>query len=114
MAKTKTRKTLRTIIFDVRTIKPLPVGQQIFVAGNQKMLGNWRADALPLTRMGENAWSGQAHLPVTEAIEYKLTRGSWATEATESDGQPPPNNEVKPGGDITVRHTIAAWKDQFD
>ena len=114
MAVSKSRKTVRTISFEVRTTKPLSVGPQIFVSGNQKMLGSWRADALPLTRMGENAWSAQAQLPVGDVIEYKFTRGSWSTEAVGTDGVIPGNHEVRPGGDITVRHTIAAWKDQFD
>lgn len=114
MAVSKSRKTQRTVLFEVRTAKPLPVGQQVFVSGNQKMLGHWRADALPLTRMGENAWSGQAILPVSEAIEYKITRGSWATEVAGSDGTVPGNFELRPGGDTTVRHTVVAWKDQFD
>jgi|APTNR8051073442_1049403.scaffolds.fasta_scaffold00025_55 hypothetical protein len=114
MAVSKNRKTQRTVLFEVRTAKPLAVGQQVFVTGNQKMLGFWRADALPLTRMGENTWSGQAILPVTEAVEYKFTRGSWSTEAVGSDGVVPGNHELRAGGDITVRHTVAAWKDQFD
>jgi hypothetical protein len=114
MAISKSRKTQRTVLFDIRTAKPLPVGQQVFISGNQKMLGHWRADALPLTRMGENAWSGQAILPVAEIIEYKVTRGSWDTEAVTADGVVPDNHELRPGGDVTVRHTIAAWNDQFD
>lgn len=114
MATSKVRKTQRNVLFEVRTAKPLPVGQQVFVTGNQKMLGNWRADALPLTRMGENAWSGQAILPVSEAIEYKFTRGSWDTEAAGADGTVPDNAILRPGGDATVRHAVAAWKDQFD
>jgi hypothetical protein len=114
MATSKSRKTQRTVLFDIRTAKPLPVGQQIFVTGDQKMLGHWRADALPLTRMGENAWSGQAILPVSDSIEYKLTRGSWDTEAVEADGTVPGNFVLRPGGDTTLRHSIAAWKDQFD
>ena len=114
MAVSKSRKTQRTVLFEVRTTKPLPVGQQVFVTGNQKMLGHWRADALPLTRMGENAWSGQAILPVGEAIEYKITRGSWDTEAAGADGTVPGNHVLRPGGDTTVRHAVAAWKDQFD
>jgi len=114
MANGKTRKTQRTVLFDIRTAKPLPVGQQIFVSGNQKMLGHWRPDALPLTRMGENAWSGQAILSVAETVEYKLTRGSWDTEAVEADGTIPGNFVLKSGGDTTVRHSVAAWRDQFD
>ncbi len=114
MATSKNRKTQRTVLFEVRTAKPLPVGQQVFISGNQKMLGHWRADALPLTRMGENLWSGQALLPIGETIELKITRGSWDTEAVDAKGVVPGNLELRPGGDTTLRHTVVAWKDQFD
>lgn len=114
MATSKVRKTQRTVQFEVKTTKPLPVGQQVFVAGNQRMLGNWRADGLPLTRMGENVWSGHAILSVADSIEFKITRGSWDTESVTEAGVVPGNQVIKPGGDTTLRLTVAAWRDQFD
>ena len=49
MASSKVRKTQRTVQFEVKTLKPLPVGQQVFVSGTQRVLGNWRPDGVPLT-----------------------------------------------------------------
>lgn len=112
MAAAKSRKTVRIVLFEVKTSRPLPIGQQVFICGSDKRLGNWRADGLPLTRMGENAWSGHAQLPVAEAVEYKITRGSWGTEALDEKGQIPGNHVLKPGGDITVRHSVASWLDE--
>lgn len=114
MATSKVRKTQRTVQFEVKTLKPLPVGQQVFIAGNQRMLGHWRPDGLPLTRMGENTWAGHAILPVADTVEFKITRGSWDTEAVNDAGVVPGNQVVKPGGDITVRTQVGAWRDQFD
>lgn len=114
MASSKVRKTQRTVQFEVKTLKPLPVGQQVFVSGTQRVLGNWRPDGVPLTRMGENVWAGHAILPVADAIEFKVTRGSWATEAVDDQGVVPGNHVIKAGGDTTFRVTVAAWRDQFD
>jgi hypothetical protein len=110
MAAPKQRKTQRTVTFEVKTARALPVGQQVFIAGGAKVLGHWRPDGLPLTRMGENAWSGYAILPVNETVEYKITRGDWDGEALNDTGLVPGNHVLKPGGDITVRHVVPAWK----
>lgn len=112
MAAPKNRKTQRTVTFEVKTVKPLSVGQQIFITGDAKMLGHWRPDGLPLTRMGENVWSGHAIVPVTETVEYKITRGSWDTEALGEDGVVPGNHVLRPGGDVAARHVVTTWKDQ--
>ena len=103
----------RTVIFEIKTARPLNVGEQVFVTGDQQMLGSWRPDGLPLTRMGENIWSGLAILPGKEATAYKITRGTWDTEEVSSTGVAPDNAILKAGGNTTIRKTIAAWKDQF-
>jgi hypothetical protein len=110
MVAPKQRKTQRTVTFEVKTLKPLPVGQQVFIAGGTKALGNWRPDGLPLTRMGENIWSGYAILPVDESVEYKITLGDWDSEALNENGLVPGNHVLKPGGDISVRHIVPGWK----
>ena len=46
----------RAVVFEVTTHKPLPVGQQIFIAGNQPMIGAWKPDGFPLTRMDDNTF----------------------------------------------------------
>ena len=112
MAAPKNRKTQRTVTFEVRTDKALPIGQQVFIAGGAKALGNWRPDGLPLTRMGENVWSGYAILPVGESLEYKITLGDWDSEALDERGATPGNYALKPGGDLTVRHAVTAWKNK--
>jgi hypothetical protein len=112
MAVKKSRRTDRTVIFEIKTSTPLPVGQQVFVAGNQDMLGRWKPDGLPLTRMGENLWTGIAILSATDPVEYKITRGSWDSEEIAEDGNPPMNTVLKPGGDTTIRRTVYGWYDE--
>jgi hypothetical protein len=111
MATAVKNRTERTVSFEVKTAKPLPVGQQVFIAGNARMLGAWRPDGFPLTRMGELVWFGSAILPTDLSVEFKVTRGTWADEEVLDDGSAPPNNVIKPGGDISIRRTVTAWKD---
>jgi hypothetical protein len=113
MAEKKSRKKSRRVTFEVRTARALPVGEQVFVTGNQEMMGKWKPDACPLTRMDELVWQGTVTLPGDEVIEYKVTRGSWDTEEVTTTGIIPSDSKLKPGGDTVVRHAVAAWRDDF-
>ena len=112
MAASKTRGKDRTIFFEIKTLKPLSIGEQIFVAGSVDMLGRWKPDGFPLTRMGENSWSGSALLPVDTDIEYKITRGSWESEEVSAEGVAPMNSILPVGGPATIRREIVGWKDE--
>ncbi|MGD9874071.1 MAG: alpha/beta hydrolase-fold protein [Kiritimatiellia bacterium] len=101
----------RRITFKVTTAAPLPAGEQIFITGNDEALGNWFPDALPLTRVQDNLWTGTATVAAQKTTEYKITRGSWQNEETVASGIAAPNKTVKPGGDITVENTVARWRD---
>ncbi len=113
MAEKKKRNKSRRITFEVRTARALRVGEQVFVTGNQEMLGKWRPDGYPLTRMADLVWQGTVTVPADEAIEFKVTRGAWDTEEVTASGIIPSDSKLKPGGDTVVRHTVAAWRDEF-
>ena len=38
------RSNTRQVTFEITTRTPLPVGEQIFVTGNQHILGDWNAE----------------------------------------------------------------------
>ena len=111
MAAKSKRKAGRTVSFEIKTRKPLPIGEQVFVTGSVSMLGAWVPDGLPLTRMGDNVWFGSANVPSDAVIDYKVTRGSWHDEEVLEDGLAPPNATIRAGGDVTVRRTVFGWKD---
>lgn len=105
------RSDTRQVTFEITTRTPLPVGEQLFVTGNQHILGDWNAEGLPLTRTDDNAWSGMAMVPTTEKLEYKITRGDWASEEALDSGSPSGNHIIEPGGDCSARHLVAGWMD---
>ena len=111
MAAKSKRRTERNISFEIKTQKPLSVGEQVFVTGSINMLGNWHPDGFPLTRMGENLWFGSAIVPADAVIEYKVTRGSWDDEEVLEDGTAPANGVIRAGGDSTIRKIVYGWKD---
>jgi predicted alpha/beta superfamily hydrolase len=112
MVAAKARGESRQITFEVITKRPLPVGEQVFITGNQDSLGSWDPDGFPLTRTDDNIWAGSVVFPAGQAIEYKITRGSWNTEETLEDGTVPPSNKtVLADQDRQVRHEVARWKD---
>lgn len=100
-----------TIRFEVTTEVPLPVGEQVFIAGNLPALGEWRADGFPLEREADRLWCGSLTVTGGTPIEFKVTRGTWDSEALALDGSVPPNHELRPAQDQTVHVHVATWKD---
>ena len=98
----KAPEKTRRVTFRVNTKMPLPVGEQIFIAGNDAVLGNWKPDGLPLTRVQDCVWTGTAILPAERTIEYKITRGNWQTEEALASGTVSPNKALRPGAGMTA------------
>ena len=98
------------VLFEITTMKPLPIGQQVFVSGNQPMLGDWKADGLPLTRMDDNTWAASALIDPAVPLEFKITRGTWETEALGETGAVPTNTIVESGKSRIVG-TVIRWRD---
>jgi len=86
--------------------------EPIFVLGSHAALGSWNPQAgLRLT------WEAPFHVGTLEAetgehLEYKITRGSWETEAVDAYGNVPSNQAAEVWLDATLHHTIADWKDR--
>lgn len=100
-----------TLRFRITTDVPLPVGEQVFITGNQEALGNWRPDGLPLEREADRVWTGEAEVEKGALVEFKVTRGEWSSEQLLPDGRVPENHTVQPTQNETVEVHVAAWKD---
>ena len=107
-------KSFRRITFNINTLLPLPAGEQVFVTGSNRMLGNWAPDGMPLTRLDEDVWTGDFEVPGKEALEYKITRGTWDTEQVLADGGIPLNSHISSGDNVDIALTIHRWKDQMN
>lgn len=111
-ARSASRSPMVFVTFEISTLTPLPLGEQVFIAGNLEGLGCWRPDGLPLTRVADDLWLGVVPCDAGEVIEYKVTRGSWDTEEVTPDGVIPQNFTAVAAEGLVVRHTVRNWKDR--
>ncbi len=87
-----------------------PSGDKIYVAGN---FNGWNpGDAgFRLTEDDSGRWYGTFNIGGGN-IEYKFTRGSWATVEGSSTGGFIPNRKAQVSPGDTLRHMIAGWENQ--
>jgi predicted alpha/beta superfamily hydrolase len=98
------------ITIEVESLSPLDEDEQIFITGNQPVLGNWNPSSVMLTK-DDNIWTGTFSFPVGTQLEFKFTKGSWNAEAVTDEGRVPSNYQFTILRDTTVHYTIPFWKD---
>ena len=84
---------------------------QIFITGNQRQLSKWNPGRTAFKNIGTSQWSISINFTKGTEIEYKFTRGSWATEPVDEWGKPFQNFELLIEADTTVIHEFQYWKD---
>jgi len=84
---------------------------QVTITGNLPQLGNWNPTKVNLQKVNNNEFSITLALPINTSIEYKLTKGSWQTEALTDGGHIPSNYHITFTKDTTINHIIPKWKD---
>ena len=91
--------------------KSLPDAAVIYITGNHKKLGMWNPGAVPLERQHDACWSKTFWFKNDANLEYKITRGSWQTEAVNLEGAVLPNSRLSVKNDTTIIIKIENWKD---
>ncbi len=98
------------IVFTV-VPKTLPTNSTVFIVGNHEKLGQWNAGAIALGKQEDGSWSRTFAFPTGSELEYKITRGSWQTEAVSAEGVIPGNFKLRVASNETARIVVANWKD---
>ena len=94
--------------------KSLPPSSKITIVGNHPKLGNWDASKTVLTENPDKSWSIDLQFSRGTRLAYKITRGSWETEAMRKDLSLPPNSVLTVKRDTTIIIEIEKWKDEID
>lgn len=89
----------------------VPAGSKLFITGSHEKLGEWNPGAVALERQEDGSWTGTFAFEVGSRLEYKITRGSWETEAVSADGVVPGNSVLNVRSNETVRIVVANWND---
>jgi predicted alpha/beta superfamily hydrolase len=101
------------IIFEVFVPPDTPADAEVWLAGNHAALNEWKPAGVKLTRTPDGRYTTEFKLPEGTVLEYKVTRGSWATVEKGFEGNELPNRTVTIGErpkSVTV--TVARWADQ--
>lgn len=85
---------------------------QVAIAGNLPQFGDWDPSKIILNRINDSLFTITLDIPQNSEIEYKLTRGSWRTEALTENGIKHDNYKLKVINDTIINHTIYKWRDE--
>jgi serine phosphatase RsbU (regulator of sigma subunit) len=94
-------------------LKSLAIGQKVYLSGNNDQLGNWNPAAVPLNRESDSLWSATLSFKHYEKLRYKVTAGSWWTEALNKDETTYSDFHLKVKNDTTVYVDVYNWRNQL-
>jgi predicted alpha/beta superfamily hydrolase len=86
-------------------------GGGVFVTGNAVVLGSWDASRIALEQQHDSVWARSFTLTGASDLEFKITRGSWNTEAIYERGVVPPNTKAHIVRDTLIVLRPLSWKD---
>jgi len=92
----------------------LPDTVSVFITGNAEEFGGWQPDVVQLDRSGNNEWSKEFRIKKGKKLEFKFTKGSWQSEALNSDGSTPSNYAFEVVNDTLISVQINLWADQIE
>jgi hypothetical protein len=108
---TAAQGTVVAVTFVVHVPANTPPTDAIYLATNA---GNWTPNGTRLVPLDGGRWTGTLQLAAGTQIEYRYTRGSWATDERTASGTPTANRSLtaaKTAGTQSVDDVVARWAD---
>ena len=99
------------VTFRVTVPAATPRDAKVHLAGNLAAAGAWKADGVPMTRLADGRHGATLKLSRGDALQYKITLGSWPRGEKDSGGRDRKNRSllVDRDGPIEVTVEVAAW-----
>ena len=85
--------------------------QPVYIAGNHPALGDWQPDRVALQKVAEGRWELGLEFPKAMQLEFKLTRGSWASEEVVKSGEVKGNRLHEVQEDQVLNVKVNNWRD---
>lgn len=92
----------------------VPDETTIYVTGNDVKLGNWQPNLVKLIKTENGKWTKKFSFTVGKKLEFKITRGSWETEALNDDGSIPSNHLIEVLNDTIIEIAVKLWADMVE
>lgn len=87
---------------------------RITIAGDHQNFGMWDPSVVTLPRVSDSIAMKVFEFPAGTRLEFKITRGSWETEAIFSPtGEVPANSSIQVERDQTVEVRPLGWRDRM-
>ena len=102
--------TKSKVTFNIQTPKDDSI---VFLTGNVAELKSWNPRGIPI-KLTNGQGQKSICLPADTAIAFKLTAGSWSSEAIYSTGKTPANSEFNLRGDTVITRNVIQWKDDLE
>ena len=93
--------------------KVLPEDSKIYISGNTSQLGNWDPDDIFMEKTPDGSWFKTFSFDSGTSLEFKFTRGSWASEAVDEHGLEFPNLILNVTDDTTITFEVFNWRDNI-
>jgi predicted alpha/beta superfamily hydrolase len=97
----------------IQVIAPLstPAEALVYVAGSTTEMGEWDPGKVSMQRENDSLWKFSCPVPSGGEVQFKITRGSWLTEALYVDGVIPQNTVLRVRSDTSVTLRPVTWND---
>jgi hypothetical protein len=108
---TATQGAVVAVTFVVHVPANTPPSDAIYLATNA---GNWTPNGTRLAPLSGGRWSATLQLASGTQVEYRYTRGSWASDERTAAGTPVANRSLavaKSAGTQSVDDVVARWAD---
>jgi predicted alpha/beta superfamily hydrolase len=87
-----------------------PKNAVVYIAGNHPLLGQWNPGEIALMKIDDSTWSRSFTFTKGQDLEYKITLGSWDTQALYHSMEAPANSRTTvEGNENVVVHPIS-WQ----
>ncbi len=83
----------------------------VTIAGNIPQFGLWNPSAVPLKKQNDSLWKFSEKFPLHSRLEFKITRGSWESEAIYEEGKIPGNIVIALESDTIIFLRPITWND---
>jgi len=84
--------------------------EKVYVTGNLAEWGPWNPAKHAMTSVSEGQYEATVTVPKGSEIEFKITAGSWDTEAVSCAGRVPPNYMITVNNDTTMVVEVPRFK----
>lgn len=107
----ETVSTTATLTMDVTVPDNTPSTATIYVSGNLEEVGGWDPGAVSLSKVDTTLWRFLLTLNRNSQVEFKFTRGSWATVEKDATCAEITNRVETADQDRTIPLTVVKWAD---